>query len=143
MSFDDLNENIRRSSGSYINLRKEGDEFTGILVDVKVQDMMFKGVPSKNLKTGEQRIEWMFTLEMADGSIRKWAAREVAQYAIKQTLAKGDLKLERGGKIYVKATGDSVQGQSQAPVVVEYIPPAFLSVDTSVTGPAPSDDPDF
>jgi hypothetical protein len=127
MSFDAVNEVIRQAGGDWVKLSKTTDPIlVATLIDVKVQDKVFKGKKVLNAKTGEVRQEWLFTLDV-EGAVKKWAAGETAQYAIRGAL-NDDLKLEKGGRLRVEVTEDSVQGEKQATYAVEYIPPKFVSL---------------
>jgi hypothetical protein len=130
--FDAINEEIRNGSGGYLKLNTAGQIVTGVVLDVVVREKVFKGNKVLNSKTGEVRKEWVFTLDI-EGEPKKWAAGEVAQYAIRQAL--NGVKIEKGGKLRIEVTKSSVQGESQAELNVEYIPPQFQSLPNTEDTP--------
>jgi hypothetical protein len=143
MSFEDINREIANSGGSYVKLtKKEHGVLSGKILDVKVRDKVFKGkvVPNKN---GEPRKEWLFTLETADG-IKKWAAVESAQFAIRGAL--DGRKIEAGGLLQVKVVEDSIQGEKSAEYKALYTSPVddpFANDAPAETPAAASDDSPF
>lgn len=134
MSFDDVNEAIGRKGGNtFIKLNKVSDPILdGRIVDIKVIDKEFGGriVPNKN---GDPRKEWLFTLDVeGEDHPKKWAAGETAQIAIKALMvSQGSedkpAKLEKGGRLQVRVTKDSVKSASQAEVEVKYQAPKFTA----------------
>lgn len=135
MSFDAINESIRTGGGSFVQLNKvENPPLEGFILNVEEKDKMYEGrvVPNKN---GDPRKEWLFTLDVG-GETKKWAAGESAQIAIKNLMAKQagpdgrPMKIEKGGKLRVEVTKDSVSkgpNKAQAEVLVSYIPPKFTA----------------
>lgn len=138
MSFEDINNDIKASGGDYVKLtKKEHGKLQGKILDVKKRAKQFGGKAVLNAK-GEQRYEWMFSLEVpvGDGTFetKKWAASESAQWAIKGAL--NGRMLKPGGLLQVQVTEDSVQGQKQAEYKVIYTDPVQDS-------PFESDEPPF
>lgn len=132
--FDDINEAIEQGGGSFYSLKKTSDApLVGTLVDVDKRTKMFKGEVVYSTKTKKPRVEWLFTVDTADGTV-KWAAGEAAQIAITDELKRmsekaGDrVKLQAGGKIKVTVTEDSVQGKKQAQVTFEYKAPEVKTI---------------
>lgn len=138
MSFDDVNEDIRNGGGSFLTLNKTSDPVVkGVVLDVTKRKMVFNDKVVEN-KNGDPRFEWLFTLEV-DGQIKKWAAKERGQSAVRAAIqsALGDQgKLEKGGVLTIKVTKSSVQGKSQAEFDISYQAPKVQTL-------ADDDEPPF
>lgn len=122
MGFDEINADIRNGGGNYLALNKQGEKVTGILLDVKRRGMVFNNQPVLN-KNNEQRIEWVFTLDVG-GETKKWAAKEQGQISVRDALrAAGVEKLEPNARLTVEVTKSSVQSKSQAEYKITYEAP--------------------
>lgn len=115
MSFEDINDQIRAKTGGFTNLKNKGDKVSGKILDVEARDQSFKGkvllVTGDGPRKGQPRREWLFSLELADGSVTKWAAKENAQWAI--TGALNGRKLEKGGYLQVEVVEKEDQKQPE------------------------------
>jgi hypothetical protein len=135
MSFEDINREIASGGGTYVKLTKKSHGILeGRVINVTIRDKQFNGkvIPNKN---GEPRKEWVFTLDV-DGEVKKWAAVESAQFAIRgalQALGK-DVKLEPNGILKVAVMEDSIQGEKSAEYKVKYTPPTPADTDDPFAG---------
>jgi hypothetical protein len=121
MSFADVNRRIKASGGNYVKLSKKSDgSLQGKILDVVERNKQYQGKVVTSSKTGEPRVEWVFTLDV-NGETKKWAANESAQFAIRGALDGRELK--EGGLLQVVVTEDSVQGQKSAEYKVKYTDP--------------------
>lgn len=116
MSFEDINNEIRSRGGNWTNLKAKGDKVAGKIVDVESRNQSFNGVvryvTSENSpRKGQPRKEWVFTLEMADGSVTKWAAQEGAQWAIMGAL--NGRKLVPGGYLQIEVMEKEERKQAE------------------------------
>lgn len=132
MSFDDVNNEIATGNGDWVKLTKrEQGTLEGKVVNVQVRNKQFQGKDVISSNTGQPRKEWQFTLDV-NGEIKKFAAVESAQFAIRGAL--NGQKIEPNGVLKIAVTEDSVQGQKSAEYKAAYTPP--------VAAPAPVEDTD-
>lgn len=144
MSFEDINNEIRSRGGGWTNLKSKGDKLAGKIVDVESRNQSFNGVvryvtSDNSPRKGQPRKEWVFTLELPNGDVTKWAAQESAQWAIMGAL--NGRKLLPGGHLQVEILNKEDRKQ-----------PDFKAVYTDPVGDSPfegtpaveeSDEPPF
>lgn len=147
---DEINQQIATAGGKWVNLRRKTDGILeGTIVNVDQRQKTFEGAVVLSRKTGQPRIEWVFTLQtdLSDGGgdddgLRKFGAVESAQRAI--TAAVNDTpmrKLAIGGKLKIAVTEDPASDRDQAQYKARYEPPA---VETArAADPFDSDDSPF
>jgi hypothetical protein len=128
MSFDDVNQAIRSGGGSFAKLSVQGQVLEGNLLDCKVQEKIFEGKKVPNATTGQPRIEWLFSIETADG-IKKFSAMEGAQSAVRTAMAEAGVeKMEMNGRIRIELTQEYKRNVQFAEYKVTYTPPKFQTL---------------
>lgn len=115
MSFESINNQIRSRKSNWTNLKAKGDKIAGKILDVEERDQSFNGivrvVTSDGPRKGQARKEWVFTLELADGSTVKWGAQENAQWAIMGAL--NGRQLSKGGHLQVEVVEKEDRKQAE------------------------------
>ena len=136
MAVEDINQQIASIGGKWVNLRRKTDgALEGIILDVQQREKTFEGQVIVSRKTGQPRIEWVFTLQTDthddnDNGIRKFGAVESAQRAIAEAVKETPLKkLEEGGKLKIAVVQDPATDRDQAGYRARYEPPAARVAD--------------
>lgn len=134
--FDDINEAIEKAGGTYVKLnRQEHGTLEGVIIDAEVRGKTFEGSPVLSGKTGKQRQEWLFTLQTEyrddenDDGVRKFAANESAQYAIREAVKAAGGRLETGGTLKIAIKTDPKTTREQAEYQAKYTAPITNSID--------------
>lgn len=142
MGFDDLNREVKSSSGEFVKLTKrEHGTLEGRVVNVTVRNKQFQGKDVVSSKTGEPRKEWLFTLDV-DGETKKFAAVESAQFAIRNAL--DGREMQPNSVLKIAVTEDSIPGKKSAEYKARYTPPAPGSFKLDdAPAPVEDDEPDF
>lgn len=147
---DELNEAIAQGGGAYVKInRKEHGVLEGTILNAEVRGKTFEGQPVLSRKSGKQRQEWLLTLQTEhrdpekedDDGVRKFAANEGAQFAIRDAVKAADSKLEIGGSLKIAVTKDPASSQEQATYKAKYEAPKATEVDVFVNQKAEEDPP--
>lgn len=148
MSLDSLNNAIASIGGTWVKLRTKADPpVDGTILDFEERGKTFEGQPVLSRKSGEQRIEWLFTLQCAgdgadDDGVRKLTANESMQRAIAKAIRDTKTQAAKGGRLQVAVASDPENEREQAEYVARYSPPALPIGDADPFGaPAPTADP--
>lgn len=128
---DEINRRLDSSGARWINLRTKTDpHLDGTIIDAEPREKTFDGIPIMNRKTGQPRIEHVYTLQTAlkedadDNGIRKWAANESAQRAIADAKRAAGKNLEIGGRLKIAVIVDPATERDQPTFKAKYEPPA-------------------
>lgn len=131
MSLSDLNDLAARSGGTWVNLKQKGDKIRGRMVDFENRPKTYEGEPVVSRKTGKQRYEFVFTLEIPaedgtgpdDDLLRKVSLNESGQRAVIKALKDTGAQAEIGGTWEIAVAADPATKTDQAEYVARYTPP--------------------
>lgn len=132
MSFDQINEEVKKSGGQFVKLtRKEHGVLEFEIVDAEVRTKTFEGAEVLS-KKGKPRKEWLFVFNVKpetpdDDGVRKFAANESAQFAIRDAVKAAGGKIEKGGTIKIAVKTDPENSRSQAEYQAKYTPPTKVA----------------
>ncbi len=116
-----LDDAVNQMSGTWVQLTKvEHPPIMGTVLDFEVRDATFEGQPSISRKTGRQRKEWVFTLDVGEESPVKVSFMESGQRAIAKAIKDNGKGSKAGDILKIKVTESSVQGKSQAEYVAKW-----------------------
>lgn len=129
MSLSELNEAVARSGGTWIGLREKGDRVEGTIIDFEERPKTFEGEPVLSRKSGQQRMEWVFTLQTgesegaADDGVRKVSLDENGQRAVKKAIKDAGSPAVVGGTLIIAVVADRETPTSQCEKKAKYTPP--------------------
>lgn len=139
-TMDDLNNAIATMGGNWVKLNKiEHGTVDGEIVAFERRDKTFEGAIVMKKGTQTPRIEWVFTLKVADldpdiaddDGLRKLSLNESGQRAIAAAVKIAGKPAEIGGRVKIKVTADGKTSTDQAEYKAVYEPPtAKVAIDT-------------
>lgn len=135
---DEINAAIETAGGKWTKLRHKTDPYIdGEILAVVQRGKTFEGQPVLSRTSGQQRQEWLFTLQTTlrddadDDGVRKFAANESAQRAIGEAVKASGQKLAIGGKLKLAVVADAPTDRDQPTFKAKYEPPAASAVSAS------------
>lgn len=147
MSLSELNDAAARSGGQWVKLAQRGDVLQGAILDFENRPKTFEGQPVLSRKSGEQRYEFVFTLQTEDtegpedDGVRKVALNEAAQRAVLKAIKDAGVDAENGGHLLIAVVEDPPNDKAQAVYRAKYTPPAKkIAVPTEGAGDTDLDD---
>ncbi len=144
---DQLNEDAQRSGGQWVKLHATGDTISGVLLDAEKRGKTFEGAPVLSRKSGEQRIEYVLTIQTDerdpniddDDGVRKVSANESMQRAVFDAIKKSGGKATPGCRIAIQVAEAAASTTEQARYTAAIKPGEIITVPER-TEPAPSVD---
>jgi hypothetical protein len=132
----DINDAIASMGSRWIKQRATTDPaIDGTIVSYESRNKTFEGAPVLNRKTGQPRVEWVFTLQTSacedseDDGVRRYGAAESCQRAIAEAVKQSGHKLAVGGRLQIAVIADPATDREQPTFKAKYTPPAPTAIN--------------
>lgn len=142
---DDLKHEIDSSRGRWVKLADKGDTIEGTVLAFEIRPMTFEGAPVLSRRSGEQRKEWLFTLQTNmrddddDDGIRKVPLKEAAQRAVRDAITEAKVAAPKAGdRLKIAVIADRETPTSQPSFRAKWTIGDPID-ELTTTPPAPSD----
>jgi hypothetical protein len=115
-TLDDLDNAAASLGGNWVKLRTTDDPpVVGKVLAFEVRPKTFEGQPVLSRKSGQQRNEWVFTLDAGDGGDPiKLSLNEAGQRAVSEALRKANAKPKVGDTLKIRVHVNPEDSRSQA-----------------------------
>lgn len=142
---DQLNDAAASLGGQWVKCKDLGDVIEGVVLDFEIRGKTFEGQPVLSRKSGEQRKEWVFTIQTDDRTdadddgVRKFSANESAQRAIAAAIKEAGSPAKKGDRVKLGVSKAAASTTEQAEYKARW---TTAAEELSIPAPAaPSEDP--
>lgn len=135
MNLDNLNQAAAELSGEWVKLVSTDDPtIDGTVLAFEVRPKTFEGEPVLSRKSGQQRTEWVFTLDTGAETAVKVSLNESGQRAVSKALTAAGCPASVGDRLEIRVSENQPDPRSQATYVARWTAvPAALNVPTPAT----------
>lgn len=121
----DINTAAQALTGDWTKLtRKEDGAIEGRVVAFETRPMTFKGAPVLATKTGQQRTEWVLTIQQDNGDVIKFSLKEAGQRAISDAIKQSGQAGKNGDRLKIAVTENPPDDRSQPTYQARWTPDA-------------------
>lgn len=133
---DELNEAAATIGGSWVKLRTTDDPpVEGRVLAFEKRPKTFEGQPVLSRKSGEQRVEWVFTLDVDGDEPVKLSLNEAGQRAVASALKEAGAKANVGDTLKIGVSQNPASEREQATYRARWTPaPKALNVPAADGG---------
>lgn len=111
---DELNDEAARIGGEWVKLRSTEDPpIEGKVLDFESRPKTYEGAPVLSRKSGAQRTEWVFTLDVGNEEPVKLSLNESGQRAVAAALRDAKAKATRGDVLKLAIAENAPDDRSQ------------------------------